>query len=756
MMTEKGAHQWREASAAFVDAYIDWVRDTAKWVLGPEDEVCSVPVLVSLQPDKTERDFFERLRREYAELGKTAKLSKAEIEFLSELGERLQRASGKLDDNGVGSDLKYEQFTLSMPDEALKRLQGDSSIDQLIHRITIAHKLPRHAMREDRSLPKPQHSVGSEPERGTVVMGIIDEGIAFANQRFRSGPCSSRVEYAWIQDGRVKGDVPYGLELTKADINKSLGECMSGEQVDEDLFYSTTGVVDFGQSAHKATARRAGHGTHVMDLACGYDEGSSSAKNGRRPIVCVKLPTVTVADTSGLGLEYYVLDGVDYILRRAQDIARQRNCGELPVVINFSSGILAGPRDGTHPIERAIDARIDRRAAPTDVVLPSGNSRLSRLHAKISLPANSKNGDERTLQFRVLPDDRTCSYLEIWLPTRDETWPDDDWMKLTLKPPGGQKSTCLMADAGKRAIEWAPDGDVLCKVYYEFIGPPTNRGRYMIALLPTALPDSEQQLAPFGTWTIGFKNRMDKEIDVEASIQWDDRPLGYPQNGRQSYFIDNCYQRFDEISGREVETDNESVIKRDGSINAIATGSNTIVVGGYVRKENRVVKYSSGGSISPAGYAAQVANRQGPDALGQKEPYLERTGPDALAQSDRSYVHRGILAAGTRSGSRVVMNGTSVAAPRIARAVAERRATGDQDRGREIVRDLANDRRPNEIGYSAMTKQGNQSDGSAQTSQERVGAGLVVTPEIGRVDRLDGLDESESAFSTADKSTQSA
>ena len=47
-------------------------------------------------------------------------------------------------------------------------------------------------------------------------MGIIDEGIAFVNQRFRSGPCNSRVEYAWIQDGRVEGQVPYGLELTKA------------------------------------------------------------------------------------------------------------------------------------------------------------------------------------------------------------------------------------------------------------------------------------------------------------------------------------------------------------------------------------------------------------------------------------------------------------------------------------------------------------------------------------------------------------
>ena len=281
----------------------------------------------------------------------------------------------------------------------------------------------------------------------------------------------------------------------------------------------------------------------------------------------------------------------------------------------------------------------------------------------------AKKANERKLQFRVLPDDRTCSYLEIWLPARDEAWPKV-WMELTLTPPGGQESEPpLAAGTEKRAMEWASNDDVLCKVYYEFIGPPTNRGRYMIALLPTALPDSEQQLAPFGTWTIGFRNRMDEQIDVEASIQWDDRPLGYPQNGRQSYFIDDRYQRFEEISGREVEVDNESTIKRDGSINAIATGSHTIVAGGYVRKENRVVKYSSGGPISPAGGAAQAVNRREPDDL-------ERTGPDALARSDQSYVHQGILAAGTRSGSGVVMNGTSVAAPQIARQIAKVRGEG--------------------------------------------------------------------------------
>jgi hypothetical protein len=705
MMAEEKAHQWREGSSEFVDAYIDWVRGAAKRLLD-KAEASSVPVLVSL-PGTTEGDFLHALRKL---LPQTPDKRQIDPFF------------------GVCPGLKSTQFTLMLPRNALELLRGAPSVTRLIHRITIAHNLPPHATRksgdEVEPLLRDKEYVVGKPETGTVVMGIIDEGIAFVNQRFRSGPCSSRVKYAWIQDGRAEGKVPYGLELTKTEIDEALRKCTSAGQVDEDLFYSTTGVVDFGQSAHKAAARRAGHGTHVMDLACGYDEGSSPTSEGKdqRPIVCVKLPTVTVADTSGLGLEYYVLDGVDYILRRAQDIAEERGCGELPVVINFSSGILAGPRDGTQPIELAIDARISRRmaTAPTDVVLPSGNSRLSRLHAKISLPANSKNRDERTLQFRVLPDDRTCSYLEIWLPTRDETWPDDDWMKLTLKPPGGQKSTYLMADAGKRAIEWAPDGNVLCKVYYEFIGPPTNRGRYMIALLPTALPDSEQQLAPFGTWTIGFKNPMDKEIDVEASIQWDDRPLGYPQNGRQSHFIDDCYQRFDEISGREVEADNESMIKRDGSINAIATGSRTIVAAGYVRKENRVVEYSSGGPISPA--AAKAVNRQG---------------PDAVARSDESYVHQGILAAGTRSGSVVAMNGTSVAAPRIARQIAKEREEGETRCGREIVRELGK-----LLDYDSVQEQG---EVSVQLTSPERGPGRVVSPEIDReierLDRLDGLDE---------------
>jgi hypothetical protein len=710
------ADQWRHVSDVVADAYVDWVRGAARWVVDPADDACAVPVLVSLKPGTTERDFmiaFEQVLRQQPRGIVT--------EFAEMNGSRESHP-----------DPESSQFTLTLPPKALALLHSEPSVARLIHRVAVAHELPGHARckggaQAGRPVRGTQRSVEEsalrEPESGTVVMGIIDEGLAFANQRFRRGPDDSRVEYAWIQDGRCSGagQVPYGRELKKADIDTLLVDCTSAGQVDEDLFYSRSGVVDFGLPGHKAAARRAGHGTHVMDLACGYDQGASPSSGGRdqRPIVCVKLPTVTVADTSGIGLEYYVVDGIDYILRKAHDIAQQRGCGALPVVINFSSGILAGPRDGTHPIELAIDDRIRRRAAPTDVVLPAGNSRLSRLHAKISVPrGEGRNGGERELQFRVLPDDGTCSYLEIWLPPLPEA-PAEDWMELTLQPPGGQTSLPLVAGAGKRAIEWAPHGDVLCKVYYEFIGPPTNRGRYMIALLPTALHafhGSARQLAPCGTWTIRLKNRTRATIpDVEASIQWDDRPLGYPQIGRQSYFIDHRYERFDEISGREVDVDNASTIRRDGSLNAIATGARTVVAGGYLRKEKRVVDYSSGGPISPTSGSGTVPHRRG---------------PDGLARSDDSQVHQGVLAAGTRSGSVVVMNGTSVAAPQIARRIAEERAAGDTRPGREIVEGLG---RPPEPDCPAGA---GHRDGAGQTSVERVGSGLVVTPRIERVDRL--------------------
>jgi hypothetical protein len=97
-------------------------------------------------------------------------------------------------------------------------------------------------------------------------------------------------------------------------------------------------------------------------------------------------------------------------------------------------------------------------------------------------------------------------------------------------------------------------------------------------------------------WRLTLENlRLSAAKRVYAWVQRDDAPPGYPVRGRQSFFDHECYHRFDD-AGREIEGDDPNcVIKRAGSINAIATGRETVVMGGLLRRELRAAKYSAGG-----------------------------------------------------------------------------------------------------------------------------------------------------------------
>src|SRR5512134_4005559 len=164
---------------------------------------------------------------------------------------------------------------------------------------------------------------------------------------------------------------------------------------------------------------------------------------------------------------------------------------------------------------------------------------------------------------------------------------------------------------------------------------------------------------------------------VHAWIERDDTPYGYQKRGRQSYFDDARYQRFDD-GGRYVEIDQFNCpVKRATLISSIATGGCPIVIGGLLRKEMLAVRYSAGGPVlAPCGTA-------------NADPYR----PDATTVSDTSRVLGGVVAAGSHSGSAVAMNGTSVAAPQITRWVAEQLAGGNPlyPGNRAAVQKLAKD-----------------------------------------------------------------
>lgn len=546
-----------------------------------------------------------------------------------------------------------------------------------LERFTLGPPLPSSSVvprgyKEVRPLQPPSQTVTP----GTVIIGIIDDGIPFAHERFRKPDGTTRVESVWVQHGSP-GNVPIGFdngfEISKVEIDNLLVTCRHGDFINEDEIYRRAGVADFTLDGRKTLAWRASHGAHVMDLACGWDP--DQAPDWR--VICVQLPTAITADSSGASLAPYAVKALEYIRNIAQAIAGPG--GSLPVVINFSYGLLAGPHDGTHEIELAFDKILREHNTipgnkPMRVVIPSGNSHLARAHATVSFPAA---GDDATLPLRVLPDDLTPSFVEIWLPPAAAK---GNRVELTIATPQGDVSPPL-EENDSFVLQYEVGGKVLCEARYHFRSAPTGRGMFLISLQPTTRIESENSpvptdpVAPAGLWNLTLKNlALSSYEDIEAWVQRDDAPVGYRRRGRQSYFDVPAYEIYGH-DGRPLEEDDPACpVKRAGSINAIATGKDTIVIGGLLRKELRSPAYSAGGPITtPTGAASP-----------------HRCGPDALTVSDDSIVQSGVLAAGTRSGSVIAMNGTSVAAPLMTRWIAGELAAGRRGNRRAVWK-LAHD-----------------------------------------------------------------
>jgi hypothetical protein len=502
----------------------------------------------------------------------------------------------------------------------------------------------------------------------TVVTAVIDDGMAFAHESFRLQNGRSRFEFFWNQDAPppAPSGFTYGREFSKygpapQGIDAVMLNASHAGLVDEDEVYHTSGHLHPNAIGHKPVAWRMAHGTHVMDLASGFE--MQTAPN-RRPLIGVQLPVRVTADTSGGTFGPYALDAMQYILKRADQIAVQ----PLPVVINLSYGFMAGPHDGSSVFEEAVDELIALRAAPLDVVLPAGNNYLSRCHAQFQLPAG--RALRRPLRWRMQPDDSTPSYMQIWLPHK--TGPRAR-IRIRIRTPYGNVSPWI--NEGD-TYSWQPAGATLCKaVYYNSAAPGRNRNMILIAVAPTSSLEASNRIAPAGIWEIEVRN-VGPDALIDAWIQRDDKAYAYPTGGRQSYFDDPRYVRFDE-SGREAQVDNASYVKRAGSINSLATGRNTVVVGGYRRKQALSTYFAP---FVPA-YAPAKYSSSGPIVRPAAGP-PHRTGPDAMAISDSSPMNDGRLAGGTRSGSVGSMWGTSVAAPQVTRWIAgEMRAGRPHGRG---------------------------------------------------------------------------
>jgi hypothetical protein len=555
----------------------------------------------------------------------------------------------------------------------------------------------------------PQVAFDILPQERRVVIGIIDDGIAFAHDRFRASAFKTRIAYFWRQDGPFAAaaahgpvsTVPYGREIAAADgndgspgIDTLLRECSRGGIVDEDRVYARFGSMDFRNQDHKSVARRYAHGTHILDLAAGAALAEAPTD---RPIIAVQLPVATTADTSGTTLEVYVKHAINYIAQRAE-LLRGKDEPPLPVVINFSYGVTAGPHDGTSVVEQEIDEGIGKKGELT-FILPAGNAQLSRGHARVCWngAADDPDDDPAVLPWRVLPNGLTTSQLEIWLPRREKG--NGDRVRITIETPAGLQSEPLGEVHGREVVLYDDDGvTAIAAASYSHEAAPTDRGLFLISLRPTEhlrpldADCGREPDAPAGGWKVRiWRGPAYGGEDVEPWIQRNDTPFGYPIRGRQSYFDECSYLRYDPISGRPLEDDPASPpchVKRVSLINAIATGCKPVVVGGVFGEELVPAEYSAGGPTWT-------------DCAGGGR----RTGPDVSAVSDDSRIHRGVLGAGSRSGSAFTLSGTSVAAPQIARSAANLAAGADHEIGRNDVVAAAQAVELPEPGWPALSPQ---------------------------------------------------
>ncbi|MEP1538814.1 MAG: hypothetical protein ABJQ34_20830 [Paracoccaceae bacterium] len=553
------------------------------------------------------------------------------------------------------SDLDGHPFSIEQLSEPLGAQLSNGIRDARVHVLPLPDGGPQSAdiLSSGRNLGSPRAQLPNVPMPvPTAIIGIIDHGINIFHHRFRRGANDSRVAFAWMQGAKrlEEGRIRFGREWIQAEIEAA--QTAAGN--DEDTLLRQIGV-DFSQPGYRPLGYRTSHGTHVLDLAAGMDPSDDTG--AQFPIIAVTLPPEVTRETSGSMLAVPFALGLEYIADRARRIMEFHGVS-VPVYVNFSFGLSGGPRAGLHRLEQtmakvAADHAASQHGSTFTVVTAAGNNNLSRGHAQAP-----EGADRIDLRWQLQPADPSANFLEIRVALPDLSEDASPTFSLSLKPPGG---TALLlpdlsvgsgrdlapvqflqrngADIGKVSVWRNPEGIIVVTLAIDATDPGSDT----------------RVVAPAGEWQIALQSTLMVPARMDAWILRDDVPGGFRDAGRQSYFVDEAYADRDErgfVQAEDIPGDGAQ-LRRSGSLNALATGAR----GADIEAPQDTICWVVGGYTQPmqaAPYSATPLNSGG-----------ERV--DLSARSDCSLVRQGVKAAGTRSGTRIAINGTSVAAPQVLR-----------------------------------------------------------------------------------------
>lgn len=543
----------------------------------------------------------------------------------------------------------------------------------------------------------PTYMAQSKSEN-TVVVAVIDDAIAFANSRFcydpgdpdGSGgkvPLKSRFLALWQQEkrptmSRQSGGDPnekqqflFGNYISNTDINTLLEKnARDGVTNWDHAIYRDNASVDFMRPDKVSLARSFAHGTHIFDLASGF---SPDAKEGLDyPLIGVQLPVQVTHDTSGQSLAFYALHAIRQIIQWADMMYGVGDA--VPLVINFSYGFQAGPKDQSSDLGFEIRRMLNARNSypPTKLILAAGNSYDDRTTAQLELlPCDSednKTEKRKTLDWVLLPDDHTESFMEIWL-RRGVIYDEKGPIKLHVQPPGFAKIPVPMPKPGDVACLHINDA-LIAAVYCDKVEPPADwsmdsgsRVRILIAVNRTANRDSRTQYinpAPHGIWKIDFENTSADILHLDMHIQRDDTYIGAPLGGRQSYFDDKtAHDRSDIYSDFNALDPKNCPIKHQNSLSALEGGTHTLQIGSADARQWEYYELA----IVMEGKSKEHPY---PPSRYSAAGFVDINGPYAAAICDYGPSFPGKMASGVASSSSFILGGTSVAAPQFTRHLA--------------------------------------------------------------------------------------
>jgi len=504
-----------------------------------------------------------------------------------------------------------------------------------------------------------------------IILGIIDSDIALTHERFRTSTGKSRILSAWIMGEKFGGAsgslnariVPYGLEVFRADINAAIG---MPDQDAAELSLGTSSLLPLGS---RGTAQRTAHGTHVLDLAAGTDPQDTSAAaqkmRDRVRILAVSLPSNRVIGPSGTFLEPFAQHALQWIAIRAAGLKPIFSTLPIQVVVNLSYGLAAGPRDGSSVLSQ----EVSKLTAVTNgdlrfrVLMPAGNNNLDRGHAVLRLGGDVTRA---TATWLVAPENIYSAYAEIWLPLGH---PGTD-LTLTITPPG-QPGDVIDLSVGNRIrvlkASSAANAPRLAGVYR--LTTSNGRKGLVLCIAPTRSLLAGRPPAPPGPWLLTLGGPENTEVIVQVQVQssrplvagfgphapsllqGDDDAALWDRNGDLADTYDSLPDHGGKPAVYPRDNDPEpkpgATLRRKGTLNAIAVGSGVAIIGGF-RVADALPRRMSASGLIP------LTKKGAPSGLPTFSPtyaYPETESP----------MLPGLLAAGYRSGSVAVVQGTSFA-----------------------------------------------------------------------------------------------